>query len=35
MKVNTKNKNITDFNFSDLEIVDYKPHKSIKMKMSV
>lgn len=35
LKINTTNKNITDFSFSDLEIVDYKPHKSIKMKMSV
>jgi dihydrofolate reductase/thymidylate synthase len=35
LKINTENKEIDKFVFSDFEIVNYKPYKTIKMDMSV
>jgi dihydrofolate reductase/thymidylate synthase len=35
IKINTENKDITKFLYEDLVIENYKPYKSIKMKMSV
>mmetsp|Transcript_24153 Transcript_24153/g.29740 ORF Transcript_24153/g.29740 Transcript_24153/m.29740 type:complete len:559 (+) Transcript_24153:128-1804(+) len=35
IKVNPEKKNIDDFEFSDFEVIGYKPHKTIKMKMAV
>jgi thymidylate synthase len=35
LKINTKNTNIDQFQFSDFELCNYKPHKTIKMKMAV
>jgi len=35
LKINPDKKNIDDFDFSDFEVIGYKPHKSIKMKMAV
>ncbi len=35
IKINADKKNIDDFDYSDFEVVGYKPHKTIKMKMAV
>eukprot|EP00557_Chaetoceros_sp_GSL56_P008950 CAMPEP_0176487824 /NCGR_PEP_ID=MMETSP0200_2-20121128/6358_1 /TAXON_ID=947934 /ORGANISM="Chaetoceros sp., Strain GSL56" /LENGTH=549 /DNA_ID=CAMNT_0017884719 /DNA_START=76 /DNA_END=1725 /DNA_ORIENTATION=- len=35
IKINPAKKNIDDFEYSDFEIIGYKPHKTIKMKMAV
>lgn len=35
LKINPEKKKIDDFNFDDFEVVGYKPHKTIKMKMAV
>ena len=35
IKINPDKKGIDDFDFSDFEVIGYKPHKSIKMKMAV
>jgi len=35
LKINPDKKNIDDFEFSDFEVIGYKPHKTIKMKMAV
>lgn len=35
LKMNPDKKGIDDFEFGDFEVVGYKPHKSIKMKMAV
>jgi thymidylate synthase len=35
LKMNPNKKNIDDFVFDDFEVVGYKPHKTIKMKMAV
>lgn len=35
IKINPEKKNIDDFEFSDFEVIGYKPHKTIKMKMAV
>ena len=33
--INPKKKEIDDFELADFEIIGYKPHKSIKMKMAI
>ncbi|GFH61817.1 hypothetical protein CTEN210_18293 [Chaetoceros tenuissimus] len=35
IKINPDKKNIDDFEYSDFEVIGYKPHKTIKMKMAV
>ena len=35
IKINPAKKNIDDFTYDDLEVIGYKPHKTIKMKMAV
>ena len=35
IKINADKKNIDSFEYSDFEVVGYKPHKTIKMKMAV
>ena len=35
LKINPEVKDIDGFTFDDLEIVDYKPHPTIAMEMSV
>ena len=35
LKINTNNKNIDKFKYEDFEILNYNPHKNIKMKMAV
>jgi len=35
IKMNEDKKDIDDFEFSDFEVIGYKPHKTIKMKMAV
>mmetsp|Transcript_13967 Transcript_13967/g.22118 ORF Transcript_13967/g.22118 Transcript_13967/m.22118 type:complete len:507 (-) Transcript_13967:831-2351(-) len=35
IKINSENTDIDGFKYSDFELVGYKPHKPIKMKMSV
>lgn len=35
LKINPDKKNIDDFEYSDFEVIGYKPHKTIKMKMAV
>lgn len=35
LKMNDKKTDIDDFVFEDFEVVGYKPHKTIKMKMAV
>ncbi|GBG32822.1 Bifunctional dihydrofolate reductase-thymidylate synthase [Hondaea fermentalgiana] len=35
LKINTDNTDIDGFKYEDLELVGYKPHKTIKMEMSV
>lgn len=35
IKINADKKDIDDFEFSDFEVIGYKPHKTIKMKMAV
>jgi len=35
IKINPEKKGIDDFEYSDFEVIGYKPHKSIKMKMAV
>lgn len=35
IKINPEKKDIDDFEYSDFEVIGYKPHKSIKMKMAV
>lgn len=35
LKINPEKKDIDTFEFSDFEVVGYKPHKTIKMKMAV
>jgi len=35
LKINPTKKDIDDFTFEDFEIIDYKPHKKIQMKMAV
>ncbi|KAI8109843.1 hypothetical protein M9434_001122 [Picochlorum sp. BPE23] len=35
LRINSEKKNIDEFTFDDFEIVDYKPHKKIQMKMAV
>merc|ERR1719183_905070 len=34
IKINSEKKNIDDFEYSDFEVIGYKPHKTIKMKMA-
>ena len=35
IKINNDKKCIDGFDFNDFEVVDYNPHKGIKMKMAV
>jgi dihydrofolate reductase/thymidylate synthase len=35
IKINPEKKGIDDFEYSDVEVIGYKPHKSIEMKMAV
>ena len=35
LKINPEKKDIDSFTYDDFEVVDYKPHKTIKMKMAV
>jgi thymidylate synthase len=35
LKINPDKKDIDGFEYSDFEVVGYKPHKTIKMKMAV
>lgn len=35
LKINTTNKDITKFEYSNFEVVGYKPYKNIKMEMAV
>ncbi len=35
LKINCNKTNIDEFKFEDFEVVDYNPHKAIKMAMSV
>lgn len=35
IKINPDKMNIDDFEYSDFEVIGYKPHKTIKMKMAV
>jgi len=35
IKINPDKKNIDDFLYEDFEVIGYKPHKTIKMKMAV
>ena len=35
LKINPDKKNIDDFVYGDFEVIGYKPHKTIKMKMAV
>ena len=35
IKINPAKKNIDDFTYDDFEVIGYKPHKTIKMKMAV
>jgi dihydrofolate reductase/thymidylate synthase len=35
LKINPEKKDIDAFTFQDFEIIDYKPHKKIEMKMAV
>ena len=35
LKINSKVKDIDDFSFEDFEVIGYKPHKTITMKMAV
>lgn len=35
IRINPEKKHIDDFEYSDFEVIGYKPHKTIKMKMAV
>jgi len=35
LKISNDKKDIDGFNFADFEVIGYKPHKTIKMKMAV
>jgi len=35
IKINSEKKDIDSFEYSDFEVIGYKPHKTIKMKMAV
>ncbi len=35
IKINPDKKNVDNFEYSDFEVIGYKPHKTIKMKMAV